>query len=84
MTKKKKSGYDYLKERVAELEDEMFKTQEECAIDCRLAYDENERLRDELKTTRARLNEHIDHYHWLYKHAPFWLKWWYCKHFFGK
>lgn len=84
MTKKRKSGYDYLKERVAELEEELFKAIDEGDEDCQLAYAENERLREELKRTKENLQKHIEHYHWLYGHAPFWLKWWYCKHFFGK
>ena len=87
MTKKKKSGYDYLKERVAELENEnvTLAGQLHSARDMwsnanakKLEYEAD------LKVTRASLNEHIEHYHWLYKHAPFLLKWWYCKHFFGK
>ena len=82
--KTKKSGYDYLRERVAELEEELFKAQDECEKDCQLAYDENERLREELKRSKENLQKQIDHYIWLYEHAPFWLKWWYRKHFFGK
>lgn len=41
-------------------------------------------LEEQLARARKNVEEHIDHYHWLYDHAPFWLKWWYCKHFFGK
>ena len=39
-------------------------------------------LESELKSVRLSLDQHIEHYHWLYRHAPLWLRWWYCKTFF--
>lgn len=87
MTKKKKSGYDYLKERVAELEErnvQLVLRITDATIENAKRLRCEDSLRQELKDARKNLQEHISHYHWLYKHAPFWLKWWYCKHFFGK
>ena len=83
MTKKHKSGYAYLKEKVAELENKNA-TLAEHLLSAQVKSLQYEEAFKDTRARLARLNDHIDRYHWLYKHAPFWLKWWFCKHFFGK
>lgn len=69
MTKKRKCGYDYLKEKSAKLENELAREIEK-----------NQRFADAATKAQEFFGER---YVWLYEHAPFWVKWQFKKTFKG-
>lgn len=73
----KKSGYDYLKEKAANLEKKnggLF----ELLNQTNSAWSETER---ELRMCKQMRDYMGERYVWLYSHAPWWLKLWFKRNF---